>query len=235
MSQRTADRSLIFLTLIFILFVVFANEDASPRMAAFGDALPETTRAKAVYKVLYDFGIGGVVSLCFYILLVRLPEFAKRRRVRRSLERRYECFKEACLYTILGVVNGFVDTALADALLNRAEFRNYFNQASVIPEQHRWDYFLNNLNQDALNDILKEVDLLREEVNFVTSVIDINTDETFHFMKRFSAVTYDVQRTVLGYDSIKPLSIFLWSIYSGFDPAIGYEKPDFVSTMIRSI
>jgi hypothetical protein len=227
--------SLTLLTILFFCFVIFGNEDPAARVTIFGDALPETTwHAKAIYKALYDIGMGGLVSVLFYLLLVRVPENAKRRRVRRSLERQFKRFKKDCLYVMLGVVNGMIDPELADELLDQKSFRSYF-KGRPLPTQDRWDMFLNGLDETGLNDILRAVEILREEVNFALGATDIPADEAFEFLKRLSWAIHSVQRTELGYDEIKPLSGFLWELFSGFNFITGYQKEDVFAKMIRSI
>ncbi|NJL09063.1 MAG: hypothetical protein HC900_13110 [Methylacidiphilales bacterium] len=227
--------SLILLTVIFLCFVILGNEDPSARVALFGDALPETAwHAKAIYKGLYDIGLGGLVSILFYLLLVRVPENAKRRRVRRSLERQFKRFKQDCLYVMLGIVNGVIDPELADELLDQNSFKLYFNVDQTQP-QSRWHIFLNNLDERSLAEIIKAIDLLREEINYAIGATDISTDQTFEFLKRLSVATYSVRSTELGYDEIKPLSRFLWTLFSGFDFITGYQEEDVFAKMIRSI
>jgi hypothetical protein len=235
MSKRMLDASLFALTVLFLIFVVLANEDPAARTALFTDALPETTwHAKAVYKALYDVGVGGLVSLVFYLLLVRLPDNARRERIRRSLERQYEIFKRDCLYVILEVIDGPVDPETVDELLDQKAFRAYFN-GKPTPDYDRWDIFLNGLNETGLRDILSAVDVLREEIAFTLSATDIPTDKAFDFFKRFSYAIHAVKDTELEYDSIKLLSRFLWSLFSGFDFVTGYQEEDLVAKMIKSI
>jgi hypothetical protein len=235
MSKRMLDVSLVLLTVVFFTFVILGNEDQAARVAMFGDAMPETTwHAKAAYKALYDIGMGGLVSVLFYLLLVRVPENAKRRRVRSSLERQFKRFKQDCLYVMLGIVNGIIDPELADQLLDQKSFRSYF-KVEQTQGQDRWDVFLNRLDETGLSQILRAIDLLREEVNYALGATDIPTDDAFNFLKRLSVAIHSVQRTELGYDEIKPLSNFLWTLFSGFDFITGCQDEDVFAKMIRSI
>jgi hypothetical protein len=235
MFKRMLDVSLLTLAVIFLMLVVLANEDPAARTALFGNALPEAAwHAKAVYRTLYDTGIGGLVSLFFYLLLVRIPENVKRRRVRGSLERQYKNFKQDCLFVMLGAVDRFVDPARVDDLLDQRAFRDYFKETSTA-SQNRFDIFLNGLDETGLREILSAVDILREEIAFALSATDIATNEAFEFFKRFSGTIHAVRDTELGYDSIKPLARFLWTLFSGFDFVTGYQKEDPVVKMIQSI
>ncbi|MPR13161.1 hypothetical protein [Microvirga tunisiensis] len=235
MSKRSLDLSLIALTVAFLVFVVVFNEDPGVRVALFGDVLPETTwHAKAIYKALYDIGMGGLVSVLFYLLLVRIPENSKRRRIRRSLEVQFRRFKQDCLYVMLGTVNGSIDPRLADELLDQKAFRSYF-KGKATATQDRWDVFLNNIDENELSQILRSMEILREEINFALGATDVPTDDAFNFLKRLSIASHSLQRTELGYDTIKPLSGFLWTLFSGFDIISGYQEEDVFEKMIRSI
>jgi hypothetical protein len=201
----------------------------------FANALPEHLwHAKAIYKVMYDIGMGGLLSLIFYLLLVRIPENAKRRRIRHSLERQYKIFKQDCLYVIVGITDHLIDPDKVDELLDQKAFREYFTQR-VLPSQDRWHVFLNNVDEAALLRIINAVDLFREEISFALSATEVSSDEAFQFFKRLSGVIHSIRSTELGYDEIKPLSRFLWTLFSGFDFVTGYRKEDLVAMMIRSI
>jgi len=41
--------------------------------------------------------------------------------------------------------------------------------------------------------------------------------------------------TTLGYDEIKPLAGFLWSVFSGWDAVSGYGERDTISDAIAAI
>lgn len=41
--------------------------------------------------------------------------------------------------------------------------------------------------------------------------------------------------TTLGYDEVKPLSRFLWEVFSGFNLVDGYAKGDIIQKMIASL
>jgi hypothetical protein len=47
------------------------------------------TSAKAWNKILYDLAAGTLVSLLLYVLVVRIPDYQKRQRIKRSLTRVY--------------------------------------------------------------------------------------------------------------------------------------------------
>ena len=54
-------------------------------------------------KLFYDLAVGTLVSLFFYLLVVRLPDYERRQRLKSSLERHYEAFREDCIEIMLQV------------------------------------------------------------------------------------------------------------------------------------
>lgn len=211
------------LTALFVFGTLVGLDDLGFRQTLFSGALSETVRAKALYKLLYDASVGGLVSLFFYALLVVIPERARRRRVRRGLEREYRHFKTTCIYEMLGVVHGSIDVAIADKLLDQKKFGTHF-RANVGNGQDRFDAFLNGFGADNLRTILSAIDQFRDEVSFALSVVDIDDDEAFAFLRRISAVAHDIKDTELGYDEVMPLSRFLWFVLSGFDMVTGQTR-----------
>lgn len=233
MKKHTMKVVLVAAIFLSVLFVVVGIENKETRMVLFGDGLPDNAVASAVYKLIYDLGVGSLISIIFYMLLVQLPEAAKRRRIRRSLEREFVTFKQDCILTILSVIGG--DTSLIDELTDQTYFLRYFKEPTSIPDQDRWHFFLNNLDQERLDYILKAVELFRQEVLSATSAVDINDDQAFDFFKRLIAEIHRVQDSTLDYDSLKQISVFLWSILSGFYRIKGYDEEDSITRMIRSI
>ena len=45
---------------------------------------PTAIHAKAWNKILYDLGVGALISLSFYWLVVRLPDYQRRQRIKKS-------------------------------------------------------------------------------------------------------------------------------------------------------
>ena len=75
----------------------------------------------AWFKIGYDLGIGGLTSLMFYVLLVRLPDAQKRGRVKRSLSGHYLAFRKDLISTILGATEGSYDYDLVKRLLDQKD------------------------------------------------------------------------------------------------------------------
>ena len=119
-------------------------------------------------------------------------------------------------------------------LVDQAKFKEYFKQP-VGQGQDRWDAFMNNLNKYYLHALLLKMEILRNEVTYALDNVDIHDDKSFVFLKRFSNALFSMRDTTLGYDEIKPLAGFLWSVFTGWDAVSGYSERDIVSNAIAAI
>jgi hypothetical protein len=227
------------LSAIFILSAAalfLAHEDPFVRdaLCARIEFCPVIAHAQAWNKIFYDLGVGALVSLIFYGLVVRLPDYQKRRRIKRSLAHRYRNFREDCIAIMLMVADGTFEWGFHEALIEQGKFRKYF-QEKVSPSQDRWDAFQNKLNEHYLQELIMKTEILRDEISFALNNIEISNDKPFEFLKRLSAAILSMRNTTLGYDETKQFSGFLWSVFAGWDIVSGYRDHDIIEEMIRAI
>jgi hypothetical protein len=234
--KRPLDVFLIGLGVISIAGALLAHEDPFAR-----DALCSQTSAcfpiphgNAWSKILYDLAMGALVSLIFYVLIVRLPEFQKRRRYRKLLASQYQSFREDCISLILLVADGSYNGALPETLSDQQRFRAYFEEM-VTSDEERWHRFCNRLDEYHQKEIIKRMEILRDEIAFILNNIDIPSDEPLKFLKRLSTAIYLNRDATLGYDDVKRFSGFLWIIFAGWNPVSGYRERDVIQNMIEAI
>ncbi len=185
-------------------------------------------------RYFYDLAVGALVSLIFYGLVVRLPDYQKRRRIKRSLAHHYRNFREDCIATMLMVSDGTFEWGFHKSLVEQSKFREYFDE-KVSPNEDRWDAFQNKLDEHSLQELIMMTEILRDEVSFVLNNIDIPDDRPFEFLKRLSAAILSMRNTTLGYDETKQFSNFLWSVFAGWDVVSGYRDRDIIQEMIEAI
>jgi hypothetical protein len=195
---------------------------------------PVIANAKAWNKIFYDLAAGALISLIFYGLVVRLPDYQKRRRIKRSLAHHYKNFREDCIAIMLMVSDGTFEWGFHEALIEQDKFREYF-QEKVSPSEDRWDAFQNKLNEHYLQELIMKTEILRDEISFVLNNIEIPNDRPFEFLKRLSAAILSMRNTTLGYDETKQFSNFLWSVFAGWDVISGYRDRDIIGEMIKAI
>jgi hypothetical protein len=76
LRRRSLDVLLAIIAVVSMAVVLLLHEDPFVRIAVCSHTgfCPTFAHAKAWYKVFYDLGIGALVSLAFYYLVVRLPD-----------------------------------------------------------------------------------------------------------------------------------------------------------------
>jgi hypothetical protein len=233
--RRPLDLGLVALFVISATLILVAHEDPFARdWLCASIPCPELPHPKSWQKTIYDLAVASVVSLIFYGLVVRLPDYRRRQRIKRSLADRYRRFKEDCISVMLGVADGSYEGDLPETLVDQEKFRVYFKE-KVSASQERWHAFLNNLDEGNLRELITLLEIFRDEIVFVLGSTDIPDDEPFEFLKRLSAAIRSMRDTKLGYDETKLFARFLWEVYAGWDWTKGYSKGDIIKEMIESI
>jgi hypothetical protein len=189
----------------------------------------------AFYKIIYDLSVGSLITLFFYFLVVRLPEYERRQRLKRSLKRHYDDFKEDSIEIMLAVTDGSYCADIPTILMDQDKFKNYFTARVTTSDQDRWTDFQNNLDEYNLRRLLTCMEIFREELMFVLNNTDVSKDQPFEFLKRLSAIIYSMKTVTLGYEETKPFERFLWDVFAGFDLITGYRKEDIIKNMIAAI
>ena len=121
-----------------------------------------------------------------------------------------------------------------DHLMVPANFSHYFSEDET-GSGGRWYEVLNGLDEHYVRQIANRLELLRSEVQFILSSIDIEDDEIFEFMKRLSEVSFRMSRVKSDYDDQKSWGRFLWSLYSDFDPIVGKVPFDRNMRMLQQL
>jgi hypothetical protein len=106
-QRRLLDVLLAIIAVVSMAVVLLLHEDPFARIAVCNHIgfCPTFAHAKAFYKVFYDLGVGALVTLAFYFLVVRLPDYQRRQRLKRSLELHYRAFRLNCIDIMLLVAD----------------------------------------------------------------------------------------------------------------------------------
>jgi len=185
-------------------------------------------------QIVFDISVGVIVSLFIYVLVIWIPDQRKRSRIRRNLTYQYDAFKEACVQIFFSALKQPYDSELVGRLKDRSFFRQYFKE-QVSGDQNRWDVVLNGLNKSLVKELVLELEILRTEVNYALTVIDIDDQESFAFLKQLTQILYRSRNWTNDYDDIKELSRFMWSVHTGWSWAQGYTEKDIIAEMISKI
>jgi hypothetical protein len=142
--------------------------------------------------------------------------------------------KEDCITTFLGALQQPYDSDLIRDLKDRDKFKKYSKEPAT-RDQDRWDAVFNRLDGYMLKNLLTELEILRNEVVFTLTAIDIENEEVFSFLKRLSQVVYRIRNWSQQSDEQKELFRFLWSIHTGWSVIDGYQEKDIIADTIEAI
>jgi len=233
--KRPLNWFLLGVAVLSVAAILLGHENPFARTAVCTHVpCPTFAQSHAWEKVAYDLGVGSIVSLFFYWLVVRLPENAKRRRIRKSFAEHFREFKEDSIATMLMVTDGTFKWGDHRDLVDQEKFRSYFKQ-QVTPSEDRWDSLHNKMTDYYLDELLTHLEILRDEILFVMSAIEIDDEKVLEFLKRLSATIVIMRKTTNDYDSMKSCGNFMWEVFAGWSMVDGYQKRDFFDDMIQAI
>ncbi|GGX95808.1 hypothetical protein GCM10007160_24290 [Litchfieldella qijiaojingensis] len=129
---------------------------------------------------------------------------------------------------------GSADLDLVERLKDREAFKSYFIEP-VSSDQYRWHAVLNGMDELKVKAIVQELSIFRRELEYTLTSLDVDDPEVFAFLRRLTRVLQRSQSWTAGYDEIKPLSHFMWSIHTGWDQIHGYTGRDVIAEMIEAI
>ena len=116
------------------------------------------------------------------------------------------------------------------------EFQSYFKKENE-SGQNKWDLILNELqeNKILLKDLLIQLEILSEEVDFFLNKISSHDIDVFMFLKRLKYAIYSIKNTSPDYDEIKKVSAFFWELFAGYSITLGYRKNDIFEEMMERV
>lgn len=185
-------------------------------------------------QITFDITVGVIVSLFVYLLVVRLPEWQKKGRLKAHLLRRYDDLKGQCLMHFLWACHQPAESTLIDQLKGQKEFRDFFKEL-IAPDQDRWHAVLNGLTDEYVRSIVRELDSFRGEIDFVLTSVDVSDEKAFRLLRNLTEVLHRSQHWSDREDQLKPLSQFMWSVFAGWSIISGYTDRDAIQDMISAI
>ena len=234
LRRNTLDVALSVLCVICIIIMLKTSTDPFPTWAKDSWILLVLSPFPTGNQIAFDISVGVLVSLFVYILVVRIPEWKKRQRLKANLRWQYSNLKEECITNFLFACNGSASLDLVEQLKDQEAFRRYFKE-KITPDQERWHAVLNGMDDQKVAAIVQELSIFRREVEFTLTAIDVDNPQVFAFLRD---LTKDLHRTgdwSSGYDEIKPMSQIMWSMHTGWDGVHGYTGKDAIADMIEAI
>lgn len=233
--RRNALDLLLWLLVMGSLFLMFkSSTDPRPDFIK-GTALEDVFRPFTTgNQITFDIAVGVIVSLFIYVLVVRLPAWQKKNRLKAHLLRRYDDLKEQCLMHFLWACNEPAESTLIDRLKSQEEFTTFFKER-VSKDQDRWHAVLNGLTDDYVQSLVRELDLFRGELDYTLTTVEVADEKVFSFLRNLTQVLQRSRHWSDRDDQLKPLSQFMWSMFAGWRFVSGYTGRDHVNEMIRAI
>ena len=185
-------------------------------------------------QVAFDLSVGVLSAIGMFYLLVRLPEYERKNRIKRHLQFSYQSFKRSVIQIFVGAIQGSYDSATVGQLMDQRVFRDFFKE-TYIPGQDKWDGVANKMNDFLLRQIVLETEVLFNEFQHALGVIDIKDPEIFSFMKRLSVALYRTKNWSADYDGTKEVLGFFWSIFAGWSWVDGYAENEYIPDMISRL
>jgi hypothetical protein len=185
-------------------------------------------------EIVFNLSVGSAVTVLFYFLIVWYPDRRKRNILRNSLREHYQRFRLTTIQILLFCCNKVYDSALPKKLNDPEEFKKYFSEDVTGTGGRMYDV-MNNIDEHYLQELRIELEMLRNELSYIISQVDISEPKILDFFKNLSQYVYRMEHLTLEYEDIKSLSNFLWQIFANFDIATGCSDEDIIEVMIEKI
>ncbi|MGJ7501505.1 hypothetical protein ACSFBF_14165 [Variovorax sp. ZT5P49] len=232
--RNVLDLALWLLGVVSLLLMLKSSTDPRPEFVK-GTSFEQLFKPFSTgNQVVFDIAVGIVVSLFVYVLVVRLPAWQKKRRVKAHLLRRYDDLKRQCITHFLWACREPAASDLIDELMELEKFKEFF-KTKVSRDQDRWHAVLNGLNEQYVASLVRELDMFRNELDYALTAIEVSDAKVFSFMRNFTQVLQRSRYWSDHEDQLKPLSQFMWSAFAGWSFVTGYTGKDAIAEMIDAI
>ncbi len=230
MRKKHVENCLAVSAIIVTPFVFFCSSD---RPEAVVGTVPNWLFADSLHyrDAILNIVSGYVVSVIFYFLVVSLPDHLKKKIHQKHALKVYRSFKIDIIGLIFSASGKCYGTEEIEELMEPSRFREYFKEDET-GSGGRWYDFLNGLDDYHRGRIATELEILREELQFLVSHHDIDDSEIYTHLKQVSVAIHAMSKTGVSYDEQKQWGRFLWALFSTFDWSSGYQDED---PIVRSI
>lgn len=186
-------------------------------------------------EIIFNLAAGAISAVVMFYLLVRVPAYEKKLRIRAHLLDVYLYYKKQVIYVFLGIIHGSIDTDLADELMNTQKFREYFKAPSEASGQDRRHYIMNNIEEHHLKQLKLESEVLHNELQHAVTTLDIQDTELYTFTRRISESLFRSKSWEIDYDGVEHVLGFYWQLFAGWSFVSGYHDTDQLEEKIRRL
>jgi hypothetical protein len=79
-------------------------------------------------QIAFDLSVGVLSAIGMFYLLVRLPEYERKSRIKRHLQFSYQSFKRSVIQIFVGAIQGSYNMETVDRLMEQRQFRDFFKE-----------------------------------------------------------------------------------------------------------
>lgn len=191
------------------------------------------------YSLINGLAINVLAAYFFYLLIVQLFVQRRRKIIKANLQKQYQQFRQSIIGDFLGAVHGSHSPDHAERLCEFSVFRDYFYPESAVKNREHvlWFDVINEVqsNKYLQHELIMELSILRDEVSFVLSSIEIHDEKIFEFFKRLQRIIYRHEHGQFETDDFKSFMQFFFELFTGWSFVTGYAKEDIVQSFIDSL
>lgn len=176
-------------------------------------------------SIIFNLSLGWIVSATFYFLVVLLPEVKRNNLIKSNFKLQYREFKLFMIMKLLDASDETYTKELSESLMKESGFKLFFNK-KVNSTQSRWHVVRNNLDEQRLVEIQFELEIIKDNINYVLNNMSITDREVFTFLHGLNRTIIMLKSTNLENDNDKELLRFLWDLFTGFSINEGYRDYD---------
>ncbi len=193
------------------------------------------------YDIATTFLSGGLISFIFYFLVVAVPEYRKKRIVKRNIQNIYTNVKYDIAYQIIfasqkGGRNDLqADRNTIEKVLTVSGFRELFENGRESDEG--FYAFRNYMSDDVpeFREIIINLEQISKQIEFILHNYPISDPDAFDFFKYLELTLLRISKKGPGYEEEKELSNFIWRVFGGSNWIEGPRDYDPIQRMIDSI
>ena len=195
-----------------------------------------------IMEFFYGIALSTIAASIFYLFQVVIPDRKRKRIIKNNFKQHYTQFKESSIFIFLSALGRGADFTLVKKLLILEEFKHYFKEEindDGDDGDDRWHSVINGMNEKLLKDLIIELEVIYQEIEFFLNNTYIEDEEIFAFFKRFKSLIHPLKSITPSeyysskYDEMKHLSQFLWELFAGWSWVKNYRTNDLFEEMLN--
>lgn len=184
-------------------------------------------------SIAFNLAVGYLVSGIFWLLVVYLPDRARRSVLRENLSRSYRRFKEAALQILLWSSIGVHDSRMPEELCDHRKFKEFFEAN----KSAHWYAAMNGLqgSEIRMRELVLELEIFADEVGYVLNNANIQDIKVHRLFKVLKENIYRLHSNVHTDEQVKYVGRFLWEVLARWSFVDGQSENDIIQETIERL